>query len=140
MVGHNIWWPKHFARRYHFSSSLPPGVDIFSNLCILVTMLRKWANMMKAMSDETRLKILSILFVNDAYVGEIAKKVGISPSVASRHLRTLENAGLVTRIKLGNRVKYRANREETERMLGEMIKYLHRLEINQKQEVTYGLD
>ncbi len=103
-------------------------------------MLRKWANVMKAMSDETRLKILSLLFVNDAYVGEVAKKIGISPSVASRHLRTLENAGLVTRIKLGNRVKYRANREKTEKMLGEMIEYLHRLEINQKQEVTYGLD
>ena len=96
-------------------------------------MLRKRANMMKAMSDETRLKILSILITTDVCVGKIAEMVGVSPSVASRHLRTLENAGLVTRTKLGNRVRYRANREKIERLLGEMIEYLHGLEINKNR-------
>ncbi len=108
------------------------SLDIILNFRIFQNMLeiRKWANVMKAMSDETRLKILSILIASEMYVGEIAEKVGISPSVASRHLKLLENAGLVERVKIGNKVLYKAARHQIESMLKEMMDYLHGLGIS----------
>lgn len=49
----------------------------------------------KALSDETRLRILSVLLERECCVCEVEQALGISQSRASRNLRILERAGLV---------------------------------------------
>jgi len=50
-----------------------------------------------ALSDPTRRAILSRLAAGEAQVGEIATRFPISAPAISRHLKVLEEAGLVTR-------------------------------------------
>ena len=50
-----------------------------------------------ALADPTRRAILARLAYGDTYVGELAQPFDISGPAISRHLRVLENAGLVSR-------------------------------------------
>lgn len=50
---------------------------------------------LKALSDETRLRILHLLYHSDLCVCELEALLGISQSNASRHLNKLANAGLL---------------------------------------------
>ena len=50
-----------------------------------------------ALADPTRRSILTRLSEGDATVGELARPFEISQPAISKHLRVLENAGLVTR-------------------------------------------
>ncbi len=50
-----------------------------------------------ALSDSTRRAILSRLAAGEATVMELARPFGISQPAISRHLRVLEEAGLITR-------------------------------------------
>ena len=54
-----------------------------------------------AIADPIRRGILSQLLRHDAKVTELAKPFGISLPAISRHLRVLENAGLIVREKKG---------------------------------------
>ena len=49
----------------------------------------------KAISDERRRKILSILGKDAANAGEIARKFKISQPTVSNHLKILKEAGLI---------------------------------------------
>ncbi len=51
---------------------------------------------MKAIADPTRLRILGMLQEREHYAQEIVGKLGISQSAVSRHLSTLETAGVVS--------------------------------------------
>lgn len=53
------------------------------------------ARVLKAMADETRLKILSILFEGEKSVTEIVEVLGVDQPHASHHLAILRRAGLV---------------------------------------------
>jgi len=50
-----------------------------------------------ALADPTRRAILARLASGDAHVGELAQPFDISGPAISRHLRVLENAGLISR-------------------------------------------
>jgi DNA-binding transcriptional ArsR family regulator len=50
-----------------------------------------------ALADPTRRAILARLASGDAHVGELAQPFDISGPAISRHLRVLENAGLIRR-------------------------------------------
>ena len=52
-----------------------------------------------ALADPTRRAILSRLLEGDATVNELAEPFPISLPAVSRHLKVLENAGLITRSK-----------------------------------------
>jgi DNA-binding transcriptional ArsR family regulator len=54
-----------------------------------------------ALSDPTRRSILARLSEGDATVGELAKPFDVSAPAISRHLRVLEDAGLLVREKEG---------------------------------------
>ena len=54
-----------------------------------------------ALADPTRRSILARLSEGEATVGELAEPFDISPPAISRHLRILEEAGLVAREKEG---------------------------------------
>jgi ArsR family transcriptional regulator len=60
----------------------------------------------KALSDETRLRILSILLERECCVCEVMQALEISQSRASRNLGILENAGFLTARREGSWVLY----------------------------------
>ncbi|MCG8502035.1 MAG: metalloregulator ArsR/SmtB family transcription factor [Firmicutes bacterium] len=63
----------------------------------------------KALGDETRIRILNILRHSEACVGEIEHLLGIQQSNASRHLNKLSNAGMITYQKKAQWVYYQLN-------------------------------
>ncbi|MEM7127762.1 MAG: metalloregulator ArsR/SmtB family transcription factor [Chloroflexota bacterium] len=52
-----------------------------------------------ALGDSTRLAILERLLQGPANVGELNRPFSISPPAISRHLKILENAGLIERVR-----------------------------------------
>ena len=80
---------------------------------------------LKALADETRLHILSLLQEREMYAQEIVGAVGLSQSTVSRHLQLLERTEVVTaRQARGmkfysiNRVKGRTILEELQQLIG----------------------
>ena len=61
---------------------------------------------MKALSDPNRVKMMKILQSRPLCVCEIKETLGIAQSTASKHLRLLEDAGLVRSFKDGLWVNY----------------------------------
>ena len=57
--------------------------------------MKKIVDILKALSDETRLRIINLLYVKELCVCDIFETLKISQTKASRHLRYLKNAGLV---------------------------------------------
>ncbi|MBI5447072.1 MAG: winged helix-turn-helix transcriptional regulator [Deltaproteobacteria bacterium] len=64
---------------------------------------------LKALGDESRLKILWMLEDRDLCSCEIQEAVGLAQSTVSRHLQLLEDAGFVVSEKLGLWKIYRFN-------------------------------
>jgi DNA-binding transcriptional ArsR family regulator len=64
----------------------------------------------KALGDERRLRMLSILSEGDAGLMEIAERVELAKSTAHHHLRILRSAGLV-RVTVGETKSYSLRRE-----------------------------
>lgn len=60
-----------------------------------------------ALADPTRRAILRRLAAGDATVGELAAPFAISAPAISRHLRVLEEAGLLARAREGKRQRCR---------------------------------
>jgi DNA-binding transcriptional ArsR family regulator len=57
--------------------------------------------MFKALSSETRRKMLKILTREEMHITGLARKIGISVPVAAKHVNILEKAGLLERKKFG---------------------------------------
>ncbi len=66
----------------------------------------------KALADEIRLRILSILLIREMCVCEILIALELTQPTASHHLAILENAGLVKKRKEGKWVFYRVSSPE----------------------------
>jgi DNA-binding transcriptional ArsR family regulator len=65
----------------------------------------------KALGDESRLRILSLLASGDLYLTEIAERMGLSKPTVSHHLALLRAAGLVTITEAGALTYYTLRRE-----------------------------
>ncbi len=81
----------------------------------------------KALSDETRLRMLNILTVKGCCVRDVMYALDISHTRASRKLGLLEDAGFLKSQKRGSRVYYFLNEEAAgnfmigvARMMGEL--------------------
>ena len=70
---------------------------------------------LKAISDETRVRILNILMNSELCVGEIENLLNINQSNASRHLSTLKNASLITYEKNAQWIYYSINKDTLEK-------------------------
>jgi ArsR family transcriptional regulator len=60
----------------------------------------------KALSDETRLRILNVLLERECCVCEVMQALDISQSRASRNLGILQDAGFLTAKRDGTRIVY----------------------------------
>ncbi len=65
-------------------------------------------NKFSALGDSPRFKLLELLLKNEDYcVSELATEVGISNAGVSQQLKVLEQAGFVTRVRMGQKICYR---------------------------------
>ncbi|MGB9840946.1 ArsR/SmtB family transcription factor [Thermovenabulum sp.] len=72
-------------------------------------------DILKALSDETRLRMLNLLIEEELCVCEMEEILNINQSNASRHLEKLSNADLVVYEKRGKYIYYNINKETFER-------------------------
>ena len=70
------------------------------------TTMKQFIKVMKALSDPNRVKMMKILQSRPLCVCEIKETLGIAQSTASKHLKLLEDAGLVRSFKDGLWVNY----------------------------------
>lgn len=62
----------------------------------------------RALGDNTRFQLYQLLGTNaEICVSQLAKKLSITPACVSQHMKILANAGLVTRMRAGQRVCYK---------------------------------
>jgi len=68
-------------------------------------------NVFQAIADPNRRRILDLLMEHDCPVQELVSQVDITFGAVSQHLKTLRDAGLVSRRKDGRRRIYRLHPE-----------------------------
>lgn len=69
------------------------------------------AELFRAFSDTSRVRIMSVLTTQELNVGGLAEIVGISESAVSHHMRGLRQMGLVNARRDGKEVFYRVEDE-----------------------------
>ncbi|GBE15503.1 HTH-type transcriptional repressor CzrA [bacterium BMS3Abin14] len=69
--------------------------------------MRKTASLFKALSDETRLRIMALLTCGELCVCDLIEVMELPQSTVSRHLATLRQAGLVADRRQGVWIYYR---------------------------------
>ncbi len=68
----------------------------------------------KALSDETRLKIIDMLSCGEMCACDILEEFSISQSTLSYHMKILSESGLVNAVRDGAWMRYTLNKEKTE--------------------------
>ncbi|MFW6194868.1 MAG: ArsR/SmtB family transcription factor [Halobacteriota archaeon] len=74
----------------------------------------------RALSSPTRREMLKVLFNEEIHITGLAKKVGISTPATIKHIKILEEAGLVHRRELGRMHLLRARTEKVFSLLEEL--------------------
>jgi len=82
--------------------------------------MKKFANIFKALSDDTRLRVIKLLQERELCVCELMQVLDMSQPRISRHMSVLKNAGLVEDRREGKWIHY-SLRKETQ---GKEIKIL----------------
>ncbi len=77
----------------------------------------KYALIFKALSDETRLKIVSMLSDGELCACKILEAFNITQPTLSYHMKMLVDTGFVNAVKYGSWVKYSINKESKEELL-----------------------
>lgn len=75
--------------------------------------MRKFTTVMKAISDPNRVKIIKMLAMRELCVCEITSILGLAQPTVSKHLKVLEQAGMVESWKDGSWVNYRLTKGDT---------------------------
>lgn len=79
-------------------------------------------NILKALADESRLKIITILLEKDTYAEYLADRLNVSAPTINYHMTKLEKSGIVRSEKLGRYTIYSVNREIMDKPVWELIK------------------
>lgn len=85
------------------------------------TNVARYADMLAALGTETRLSIVRLLLQahpDGLVVGEIGAELGVTASTLSHHLEKLKNEGLVSVKRESTFLRYSANTEALEEILG----------------------
>jgi ArsR family transcriptional regulator len=92
---------------YLFKKGLTYPVPlIYSKSTIWRENMKEFVKVMRAVSDTTRVKILKMLQRRCMCVCEVQTALGTAQSTASKHLKILEEAGLIAASKEGTWVNY----------------------------------
>ena len=68
---------------------------------------KRQARLLKALANETRLRIIDRLARGECHVGELVKMMACDQSTVSKHLAVLRGVGVVDDERRGNTVFYR---------------------------------
>lgn len=82
------------------------------------------AELFRAFSDTSRVRILSVLVGGKMNVSALAKAVGISESAVSHHMRGLRQMRLVSSRKEGKEVYYGVEDEHIIRLFQQGVKHI----------------
>ena len=86
--------------------------------------VKQFIRVMKALSDPNRVRVLKILETKKLCVCELKDLVGLAQSTVSKHLKVLEEAGLVDYHKEGSWFIYRLTNGEESDYAGVMLENL----------------
>ena len=86
--------------------------------------MRDLIKSIKALSDETRLRIMKVLLEKECCVCEVMQALDISQSRASRNLGILQNAGFLKVRRDGLWIVYSVDWESANRYAGSLAKLL----------------
>ena len=75
---------------------------------------------LKALSDETRLRLLCLLLSQGLCGRALARQLGVSEAAVSQHLKILKEAGLVEGEKRGYWIHYSVHNEALEEIIREL--------------------
>jgi len=103
----------------------------------MISSMKATARILKALGDETRLRILALLKEGELCVCDIMAALSLPQSTASRHLAYLRNSDWVSGTRRGKWMYYRLTAESTftDPDLGKQIlRYLSTLEQAQKDQ------
>ena len=92
----------------------------------------------RALSSPTRLEILRILTNKEIHLSGLARELGISVPVTSRHIKTLENVGLINKRVFGNIYLLTAKIKNLETALEPFIEETT-IEVNNKKSLFDAL-
>lgn len=76
---------------------------------------QRLADIFKALSVDTRVRIVQLLKSNTLCVNALAARLNVTPAAVSQHLRILRNAGLVVADRQGYYVHYTVNEKTLRR-------------------------
>lgn len=82
------------------------------------------AELFRAFSDTSRVRILSVLSTQELNVGALAKIVGVSESAVSHHMRGLRQMGMVKARRDGKEVYYRIEDEHVVALFQQGVKHI----------------
>jgi ArsR family transcriptional regulator len=82
------------------------------------------AELFRAFSDTSRVRILSALLSQEQNVGTLASQVGVSESAVSHHLRGLRQMRMVTAHREGKEVYYRIEDEHIIALFQQGIRHI----------------
>jgi DNA-binding transcriptional ArsR family regulator len=88
-------------------------------------MLRKKSRLLKALANETRLKILRLLNIREMCVCELTVALDLTQPTASHHLNILQNVGLVRYRREGKWVFYNLEKPRLTRNLFDFLEFPH---------------
>jgi len=92
----------------------------------------------KALSDSTRVTILTQLSDEALCVGALASRLGVTHSAVSQHLRILREVGLVTGDKRGSWVHYSLDRKRVREVSGRFSHWLEQLASAPEGKCAHG--
>jgi ArsR family transcriptional regulator len=81
-------------------------------------------NVLKALSDETRLKIFLTLLKRRICVKGLAKTLSISEPAVSQHMKILKNAGLIVGERRGHYIHYKVEAETIKELIKAFEQFL----------------
>ena len=85
--------------------------------------MKSFVRVMKALSDPNRVRVLKVLAVQELCVCEIQALLGLAQSTTSKHMKILEDAGLVQSHKEGGWLIYQLA-QQAEPVAGTMLAQL----------------
>jgi ArsR family transcriptional regulator len=94
--------------------------------------MRDFAKLFKALSDETRIRILKVLLERECCVCEVMQALDISQSRASRNLGILEDAGFVRSRRDGLWIVYSIDEQRMKNYTAPLIGLVRNSLVNEK--------
>jgi ArsR family transcriptional regulator len=87
--------------------------------------MEQFLTTLRALADETRLKLIRLLLDQDLCGRALAQHLGISEAAVSQHLKVLREAGVVEREKRGYWTHYTIEENALEMVIGELQRIAH---------------